>query len=139
MTIKTTFKSHFKIKKNLKKNLDKSIFVKNIVVFFLFSKIFFKSCSVNLLFLKKKKTQTSFLKAPSRHKKFFHQIFSEIFLLKVFFYFNTNNKIKQKNLVVFFERLGGIFGNFGTNTFVKTKFEINVKLNFNNFFLIPLL
>ena len=80
MTIKVDFKSNFKIKNNFSKNnAKKNIFIKNMVVFLLFSKTFFKNCKVTLLLNKKRKIITNILKAPSRHKKFFHQIFHEIF------------------------------------------------------------
>ena len=83
MVIKTVFKSHFKIKRNFNKNSKKKIFVKNMAVFLLFTKIFFTNCTVNFFFTKDMNTNTNVLKAPSRHKKFFHQIFYEYFLVKI--------------------------------------------------------
>jgi hypothetical protein len=129
LTIKTTFKSHFKVNKNLKKqNKSKTIFIKNILIFFLFSKIFFKNCTVNVLFLKKSKNQTNLLKAPSRHKKFFHQIFLEFFFLKMTFKFLSCMKIHTNNLNPFFFKLNTFFSDFGTNLLNRTKFLIRIPI-----------
>ncbi len=124
MIVKTTFKSHFKIKKTLFKNKEKSIFVKNMIVFFLFSKIFLRNCSINLLFKKVKKLQTNLLKAPSRHKKFFHQVCFEFFYLKVNFNFNFKLKIPTHFFCVFFEKINNIFIKFGSNTLTRVKFSL---------------
>jgi hypothetical protein len=129
LIIKTTYKSHFKIKKSLAKNNNKYIFVKNMVVFFLFSKIFFKNCSISLLFNSKKNKQTNILKAPSRHKKFFHQVFYEIFHLKVFFYFNLFHIIPIKFCNSFFTDLNVVFLRFGTNVLNRVKFLVNFSTN----------
>ncbi len=129
MILKATFKSHFKVKKMLSKNKNKAIFVKNIIVFFLFSKIFFKNCSVSLFFDKYKKLQTNVLKAPSRHKKFFHQVCFEIFFIKIFFYFHLYTNIPIQNCEFFFLKLNNIFIKFGTNIFTRVKFLINFKSN----------
>ena len=134
MIIKATFKSHFKIKKNFKKNLNKFTFVKNIVVFFLFFKVFFKNLKISLSFSKKKRFQTSLLKAPSRHKKFFHQICFEYFTLKAFFYFLINPTIGLNNVVCFFQKLNTIFERFGSNVLLKSKFSTLFSINVGNFF-----
>lgn len=99
------------------------------VVFFLFSKIFFKNCFVSLLFNSKKKKQINILKAPSRHKKFFHQVFFEIFHLKVFFYFNFFYKIPVKLCNSFFVNLNTVFLKFGTNVLNRVKFLVNFPSN----------
>ena len=125
MIIKTTFKSHFKIKKKLKSE-SKLIFVKNMLVFLLFSKIFFKNCSTNLLFNTTKKNQINFLKAPSRHKKFFHQTFFEFFQIKVFFKFRFNKKLHIYNTVIFFKKLNLVFLNLGSNLLTRTKFKTTI-------------
>ncbi len=123
MIIKTTFKSHFKVKKNLKSK-SKLIFVKNMLVFLLFSKVFFKNCSTNLLFNSMKKNQINFLKAPSRHKKFFHQTFFEFFQIKVFLKFNLQKKLYITNTIVLFKKLNLVFLNLGSNLLTRTKFKI---------------
>jgi hypothetical protein len=126
LIVKTTFKSHFKIKKTLFKNKNKNIFVKNMIVFFLFSKIFFKNCTISLLFKKTKKLQTNLLKAPSRHKKFFHQICFEFFFLKVNFYFNFKIKIPLQIINTFFQKINNIFIKFGSNVLTRIKFLLVV-------------
>ena len=95
------------------------------VIFFLFSKIFFKNCFVKLLFKNKKKNQINILKAPSRHKKFFHQVCFEIFYLKVFFFFKFFCKIQIQNCSVFFFKLNSVFLKFGTNVLNRVKFLVN--------------
>lgn len=134
MIIKITFKSHFKIKKNFKKNKNKSIFVKNIVVLLFFSKIFFKNCVVSLLFLNKKAHKVSLLRAPSRHKKFFHQIFLETFLLKLFLRYNYTNNITSKNGLHIFKGLNSsVLLKMGTNTLSRSKLllGLTIKEEFN--------
>ena len=124
MIVKTFYKSHFKIKTNLKKNLDKSIFTKNIVIFVLFSQIFFKNCKISIKFSKKENDKTNLLKAPSRHKKFFHQIFYEYFSL-VFFFFFKNVFISLTNVYAVFIKLGLVFLKIGSNTFSRTKYLVS--------------
>ena len=124
MIVKTFYKSHFKIKTNLKKNLDKSIFTKNIVIFVLFSQIFFKNCKISIKFSKKENDKTNLLKAPSRHKKFFHQIFYEYFSL-VFFFFFKNVFISLTNVYAVFIKLGLVFLKIGSNTISRTKYLVS--------------
>jgi hypothetical protein len=134
MLIKIDFKSNFKIKNSFsKKNSNKNIFIKNMVIFLLFSKLFLQTCKVTILISKKKKILTNLLKAPSRHKKFFHQIFHEIFRLRVFFLFNNilinsyhpNNikKLHILNSVNFFSNLDKFFTKIGSNVLSKNKFS----------------
>jgi hypothetical protein len=136
LVIKTTFKSHFKLKKNFKKNKSKFLFVKNIIIFFLFFKVFFKNCKLTISYKNKKKLQTSLLKAPSRHKKFFHQICFENFILKTYFYFFFKNKIATHNSIIFFKRINLIFEKFGSNVLTKTKLSARFNISYNNFFYI---
>jgi len=120
--IKTVFKSHFKVKKNFKKNLKKKIFIKNTLIFLIFVKIFFKNCSVSFFFTKNKSVYTNILKAPSRHKKFFHQVVYEFFTTKVNFFFK---KIFLKNIllsIVNFNIINNIFYKIGSNTLTRIKF-----------------
>ena len=139
MIIKTTFKSHFKIKKNFCKNLKKKIFVKNIIIFLLFTKIFFRGCVVSFFFTRNKTNRTDVLKAPSRHKKFFHQIYYEFFNIKVIFNFKEGVLKKttypSTDLVYCFESLSNIFKRMGSNTLTRVKFIVSFKTNTNlNFF-----
>ena len=126
MVFKTVFKSHFKIKKGVLKNSKKKIFVKNMVVFLLFTKIFFKGCVVNFFFTKNKSTSSSILKAPSRHKKFFHQLFYEYFTIKINFFFKnfTFLQIKPTTLVYLsfvFLNINTIFKKINSNTLTRVK------------------
>lgn len=134
MIIKTTFKSHFKVKKNFKKNKSKFIFVKNIVVLFLFFRIFLKNCQLNLLFSKKKSNKINILKAPSRHKKFFHQTCLESFILKSSLRFFIKSKTDYKHTITFFKNLNLIFEKFGSNTLNKTRFSARFFVGFGRFF-----
>ena len=123
MIIKTVYKSHFKVKKIFKKHQEKKIFLKNILVYLLFSKFFFKNCNVSFNFFKKKINKISFLKAPSRHKKFFHQVTTEMFFLKIFFNFKTEIKILDiKNELCVFTHLRKFFNTIGSNTLCRVKF-----------------
>jgi len=123
LIIKTTFKSHFKIKNHTNKKKTKKIFVKNIIIFLLFTKIFLKGCSVNFFFNKHKANQTNLLKAPSRHKKFFHQIYYEYFQVKIFFKFNFKNKINLGSTTNIFDKLNFLFRAVGSNTITRMKFS----------------
>lgn len=133
MIIKTTYKSHFFLKKKVfSKNIKKRIFNKNIILFILFSKIFFKKYKLNVLYLNKKIDKFNILKAPSRHKKFFHQVFTEYFCIK-FIWFIQNNK--QCCGIDLFEKLNFIFLKIGTNTLSRFKFKLiflNTLLNTNH-------
>lgn len=121
--IKTVYKSHFKVKKIFKKQQEKKIFLKNILIYLLFSNFFFKNCSVSFNFLKKKNNTISFLKAPSRHKKFFHQTTIEVFFLKIFLNFKLQLKIVNSvNELLLFNYLGGFFTSIGSNTLCRIKF-----------------
>ena len=122
MIVKTIFKSHFKIKKNFLKNKDKKIFVKNIIVFLLFTKIFISSCIVSFFFKKNKVNCTNILKAPSRHKQFFHQVFYEFFQVNVFFSFIKIKSItKTENSIIIFNKINLVFQKIGTNILTRTK------------------
>ena len=96
------------------------------LIFLLFSKIFFKECKINLLFKKSKENQISFLKAPSRHKKFFHQTFFEFFQIKFFLNFHLKEKINFYNTQVLFKKLNLVFLNLGSNLLTRTKFVVSV-------------
>tara|TARA_B110000037_G_C16689108_1_gene330007 strand:+ start:37 stop:447 length:411 start_codon:yes stop_codon:yes gene_type:complete len=132
LIIKSTFKSHFKIKKNFKKNANKNIFVKNIVILLLFSKTFLENCNLTILFKKNKKLQTSFLKAPSRHKKFFHQISSEIFSMKIFFEYFKQAFLVKFNFNEIFDCINRLFSTIGSNVLTKTKLLISFKMIIKN-------
>ena len=138
LIIKTIFKTHFKIKKNFRKTSSKKLFLKNIIVFLFFSKIFFKSCALNFFFTKNRKNQTNILKAPSRHKKFFHQILYEYFNIKISFKFSTLPPFKPLDILKLFSGLNLIFLKLGSNTMNRTKINVNfnvkIPLKFQNYF-----
>jgi len=124
-----TYKSHFKFKKNFdntKKNQkEKSIFLKNIIIFLLFSKIFLKNFSTSVQFTKKSVRQVNILKAPSRHKKFFHQIFFEQFLLKLSIKLKQNIFIDFCIVERFFFFIKKVFNRIGSNTLSRVKFLLS--------------
>ena len=128
MIIKSTFKSHFKIKKQFLKNKQKTIFVKNIFIFLLFSKIFLKNCRVCFFFLKHKVNQTNILKAPSRHKKFFHQVYFEYFLVKTFFKYKVTSIFLINQTTHLFDLLNIEYLKIGSNTLTRTKFSTTLPI-----------
>ena len=142
IVIKATFKSHFKVKQSNSscKTLEKHIFVKNIVIFLLFAKIFLPKCNTSILFSSKKSLNTSILKAPSRHKKFFHQVFLETFSIKIFLHFGILHSDNHKNIcinkncfysVTFFKDLDALFSNVGSNILTRTKFSTSFNQHVN--------
>ena len=130
MIIKTTYRSHFNLKKNYnKKYTKKQIFVKGIILFLLFSKIFFKNYTLKIRFLKKIKKTTNILKAPSRHKKFFHQVYIEYFSI-IFSWFVGNYNIFNIFICIkIFNKINLIFLKIGTNVLTRIKFKINITNN----------
>lgn len=122
MFIKTVFKSHFKVKKSFKKNLKKKIFIKNTLIFLMFVKIFFKNCSVSFFFTKNKSIYTNILKAPSRHKKFFHQVVYEFFTTKVNFFFKSFFLKYVLLSIPTFNIINNVFYKIGSNTLTRVKF-----------------
>jgi hypothetical protein len=134
LIVKSTFKSHFKIKKNLckdSKNLEKKIFVKNMFIFLLFSKIFLKNCVVSFFFKTIKKNKTNILKAPSRHKKFFHQIYFEFFQIKFFFRFFLKKSLNIKSTTILFNKFNLFLNKVGSNILTRVKITISTQTNFN--------
>lgn len=122
MFIKTVFKSHFKVKKSFKKNLKKKIFIKNTLIFLMFVKIFFKNCSVSFFFTKNRSIYTNILKAPSRHKKFFHQVVYEFFTTKVNFFFKSFFLKYVLLSIPTFNIINNVFYKIGSNTLTRVKF-----------------
>ncbi len=95
-------------------------------MFLLFTKIFVSGCVVSFFFKKNKVNCTNILKAPSRHKQFFHQVFYEFFQVNVFFNFIKMKTItKTGNSVVIFEKLNLVFQKIGTNILTRTKILIS--------------
>ena len=109
---------------------EKKIFIKNMVIFILLSKFFFKNCEVKLLFLKKSELSTSLLKAPSRHKKFFHQIKIETFFIKIFFKFKwpwqEEVSILDSNVLDLIKKLDLVFSKIGSNTLNRLKITTTI-------------
>jgi hypothetical protein len=128
LIIKSTYKSHFFLKKNFLKNNKKQIFTKSIIVFILFSKIFFKNYNLNIFYNNKKTNKINILKAPSRHKKFFHQVYMEYFCVNFIWSINYNyDKIFIPNYIHIFKKINLIFLKIGTNTLSRVKFKLIFK------------
>ena len=101
-------------------------------MFLLFTKIFLNGCLVSFFFKKNKVNCTNILKAPSRHKQFFHQVFYEFFQIKVFFNFTRLKILKNTYYsVVTFEKLDLIFQKVGSNILTRTKVLISFVFMFN--------
>lgn len=122
LIIKSTYKSHFKIKKSSK---NKTVFVKNMFIFILFSKTVLKSCRVTTMFFKKNTTSTDILKAPSRHKKFFHHVHTEYFFLKISFLFLKKFTLNALDFLNFFKKSAVVFKKFGSNTLNNTRYSLS--------------
>ena len=120
MILKTTYKSHFCFKHSFKLS-KKKIFIKNIVIFILFSKIFFLNLNISLLFSNKTKNSISLLKAPSRHKKFMHQIYTEYFSVTIFWIFQIKYLIRLDCCLYFFKKIQTTFLKIGSNSLTRTK------------------
>ena len=91
-------------------------------MFLLFTKIFISSCIVSFFFKKNKVNCTNILKAPSRHKQFFHQVFYEFFQVNVFFSFIKIKSItKTENSIIIFNKINLVFQKIGTNILTRTK------------------
>jgi hypothetical protein len=128
LIIKSTYKSHFFLKKNFLKNNKKQIFTKNIIIFILFSKIFFKNYNLNIFYNNKKTNKINILKAPSRHKKFFHQVYMEYFCVKFTWSVNCNfYKIPIIDYIKIFKKINLIFLKIGTNTLTRVKLKLVFK------------
>lgn len=126
MLVKTTLKSHFKFKKTFKRSKKRNILVKNMVIFLLLSKFFFKGVKVSLFFNKICKHSTNILKAPSRHKKFFHQVFFEFFLIKIFFHLPLFNTIVFINAFGLFRSINALFLKLGSNILFRDKVSLSI-------------
>lgn len=137
LKIKQIFKSHFKINTKATKNSKKKcIFVKNMILFMLVSKFFLNQCNVSLLLKKDFKNNTNILKAPSRHKKFFHQVTFELFTVKVIYSFGEFfKKIFLLNSITkvmfFFKKINVCFLRIGSNTLNRVKIIVcfDIKIN----------
>jgi len=105
---------------------EKKIFVKEMYIFLMtlngfLDKEFFK---VSLLFTKKKFFKINLLKSPIRHKKFFNQIFSEIFCVKLYITYKTVSCVDYTELTEVFSLLNSKLNILGTNLLTKTKTTI---------------
>lgn len=135
MIIKLTLKSHFKVLKKLKKVKDlKRVFLKKIFIFLLSMEFFLKNCTFKFFFFKKILFKINLLKSPMRYKKFFNQIFSEIFIFKFFFYMTLLHEILYENIIMFFNYLNKRLNSVGTNLLTKKKFSLTLFTNKSNFF-----
>jgi len=80
-----------------------------------------------MVFLKKCKSNISLLKAPSRHKKFFHQLTTEFFICRVFFKFKNTNLVDLQQCCSIFKQLErGFFKKIGSNILARTKILITI-------------
>lgn len=144
MKVVLTLKSFFKLQRRAKKFKKDTIHVKGISIFILFSKTFFKSCKVSMFFPKSQKLDLIFLKAPSRHKKFFHETFFEKFKVNIIYkvmYFNKKtykheavilSNVHTTNLT--FIKLNNLFDLFDSNTLAKCKFKVCTRFTTKLFF-----
>lgn len=122
--MKLSLKSHFKFFKKMQRNKHmKQIFVKEIYIFLMalsgfLKKEFFK---VGLIFKKKKYFKVNLLKSPIRHKKFFNQVFSEIFYVNINIHYINTHSINYIEIIDTFLLLESKLGILGTNLLTKNK------------------
>lgn len=134
MILKLVLKSHFKILKDLKKKKDlKKIFLKGVFIFLLSTEFFLQNCKISFNFSKKRTLNVNLLKSPMRFKKFFNQIFTEIFFLKIFLKFSLN-KIDFRNSIKYFSLLNNRFVSLGTNLLLLKKTRITFISRLDDFF-----
>lgn len=129
MIIKLSLKSHFKFLKKLKRDKntqEKKIFVKDIYIFLMTLNNFLNEefFETSLVFSKKQFFKTNLLKSPMRYKKFFNQVFSEVFFLKICFVYKTVNYMDYTAVVKTFFLLNSKLDVLGTNLLTKTKTTI---------------
>ena len=129
MIIKLSLKSHFKFFKKLQRNKnirEKKIFVKDIYIFLMTLNSFLDKelFEVNLIFSKKKYLKINLLKSPIRHKKFFNQIFSEVFFVKIHIFYSNARYINYKEVIGIFSLLDSKLNVLGTNLLTKHKIVV---------------
>lgn len=136
MKITTTLKSFYKLGNCKKSSKNQINHVKGILIFLLFSKTFFKYCKVSLLFFKPKTLNVTFLKAPSRHKKFFHETTFVKYTVKLTYNVFLGKFVKTRVVLPHvsqvnktFVKLNQLFDVLGSNTLSKCKFKIAVSFN----------
>ena len=138
----------FSIKKTVN-NFKKKIFLKHFIVINLFYNIFFLNFFTKILFCQKKVKLINILKAPARHKKFFHQVGFEVFSIKVLStytpytlgFFNKfqkklifeKSKNNFKKFLKIFIKLLNLLNLLGSNSLFKTSTVILFKTKFNIF------
>jgi len=130
LIIKLTLRSQFKFKNRSK---DKGrIFLKNIITFILFSRVFLKFVKISLFFPKNIKVSNSILKAPSRHKKFIHQLCFEYFTIHMNLFYINKFILVDKNLFFIKNLIDSIFLKIGSNILNRVKFILIAKTKLPN-------
>ena len=129
MIIKVSFKSHFKLKQRQRDK--KKIFTKNILMFLLLTKLFFKELRLTLRLTNKQKSKINILKAPSRHKKFFHQILHEYFNLHIYIYIPIKQTYSLISTQRIFDQLNKVFQKIGSNTLNRFKFLTAIEVHYS--------
>jgi hypothetical protein len=133
LIIKTTFKSHFKIKTAGK--LKKKILTKNVILFIILSKFFLKDFCINMFFKKCRKNVINVLKAPCRHKKFFHKLTYEYYIVNIVYRYKKEYTLYKKiKMSGFLKRFSRVYNRFGTTSLCRTKLLIIVPSVLVNFF-----
>jgi len=133
LIIKTTFKSHFKIKTSGKSK--KKILIKNIIIFIFLTKLFLKNFHANMFFNKYYKNVISVLKAPCRHKKFFHKLVYEYYVVNITYRYKKNIFFRKVFFGPYlFSKLNKFYNRFGTTSLCRTKILIILPTIFENFF-----
>lgn len=89
------------------------------------SKLFLKKTTINLNFKKYRKYATNILKSPCRHKKFFHKVVYEYFVVSITYRFLEKKLFSKKfNILKLFRKLNKFYDFIGTNSLTRTKFLI---------------
>jgi len=105
---------------------EKKIFVKEMYIFLMTLNSFLneETFKVSLIFTKKKFFKINLLKSPIRHKKFFNQVFSEIFFVKLNIMYKTVSCVDYTKLTEMFFLFSSKLNIIGTNLLTKTKTTI---------------
>jgi len=133
LIIKTTFKSHFKIKTaGISK---KKIIIKNVILFIFLTKFFLKDFTINMCFKKYYKNIVNVLKAPCRHKKFFHKLVYEYYTVNIVYKYKKLYVLKKKfETSFFFYNLKKFYNKIGTTSLSRTKILVILPIALVNFF-----
>jgi len=100
----------------------KKIIIKNVILFIFLTKFFLKDFTIDMHFKKYYKNIVNILKAPCRHKKFFHKLVYEYYTVNIVYKYKKFFTLKKKfETSFFFYNLKNLFNKIGTTSLNRTK------------------